>query len=171
MAVMGLTDQGPLLQRPDQAITRNPAVTALLTTPILAGVHAAADKVSRRREQLRKTELITVRPLIEHVRKLYTLRSYAGSEIVMSGTSSEVRAMMEPPEAEAERRDIPGREFLVACLRREFQQMPGVALTIEQVSRLFNVPLDTCHRVLPALAVEGQIEAREDGRFAGRRAA
>ena len=81
------------------------------------------------------------------------------------------RSDMEPHVGEAERRDTAGREFLAACLRREFQQMPGVALTIEQVSRLFNVPLDTCHRVLAALAVEGKIEAREDGRFAGRRAA
>jgi len=62
-------------------------------------------------------------------------------------------------------RDLATRKALLAKLRRELRHVPALALTSEQASRLFDVPLDVCGRLLSTLAQEGAINVRPDGRF------
>lgn len=62
-------------------------------------------------------------------------------------------------------RDLSTRKALLAKLRRELRHVPALALTSEQASRLFDVPPDMCGRLLSALAQEGAITVRPDGRF------
>ena len=64
-----------------------------------------------------------------------------------------------------DRRDIALRDALLARLRREIRHVPGLALTSEQASRLFDVPPDVCPRLLASLAELGVIHIRPDGRF------
>jgi DNA-binding IclR family transcriptional regulator len=63
-----------------------------------------------------------------------------------------------------DRRDPVLREALLTNLRQELQHVPGLALTLEQMSRLFNIPQDACSRLLAVLVREGVIRVRSDGR-------
>lgn len=67
----------------------------------------------------------------------------------------------------AERRDTSSRTTLIHRFREELQHLPGLALTVEQTSRLFDIPKDTCGRLLAALVETGEIYVRPDGRFVG----
>ena len=67
-----------------------------------------------------------------------------------------------------ERRNLATRHRLVCRVRAEFDEMPGLSLTLSQACRLFGLPLDVCARILNALADEGLLRRRLDGRF-GRR--
>jgi DNA-binding IscR family transcriptional regulator len=42
---------------------------------------------------------------------------------------------------------------------------PGLALTLPQTARLFNLPPDACERLIAALADEGLLHIRPDGRI------
>ena len=64
-----------------------------------------------------------------------------------------------------ERRDTAMREALLNRLRSEIRHVPGLALTPDQASRLFQVPPDVCARLLTSLAKQGVIQMRPDGRF------
>ena len=66
-----------------------------------------------------------------------------------------------------ERADVALREAFVGRLRQELRHTPGVALTVAQASRLFDLPQDVCGRLLGALAEQGTICWRPDGRFVG----
>jgi hypothetical protein len=66
--------------------------------------------------------------------------------------------------------DIP----IEARVRAEYQEMPGMSLTLPQAARLFNLDLTDCARVLDALVTDGALwtNGREFlGRHAGRRLA
>jgi hypothetical protein len=67
----------------------------------------------------------------------------------------------------SERRDNQSREALLGRLRQELRHAPGLALTPEQASRLFDLPQDVCGRLLASLAQQGAIYIRPDGRFVG----
>ena len=43
--------------------------------------------------------------------------------------------------------------------------MPGLCVTPKEVARLFGVPPNVCERVLSALAEEGALVLRPDGRY------
>ena len=64
-----------------------------------------------------------------------------------------------------DRRDGNTRDVLLAQLRAELRHVPGIALTTQQASRLFNLPADTCERLIESLAQQGVVEIRPDGRF------
>lgn len=64
-----------------------------------------------------------------------------------------------------ERRNFSRRERLVQRIRAEFQEMPGLSLTLPQARRLFGVPMDACDRILNRLTDEGILRRRLDGRF------
>lgn len=64
-----------------------------------------------------------------------------------------------------ERRDAAAREALLEMFRSEMRHAPGLALTLEQAARLFNIQQDACERLVDALAREGLIHVRQDGRF------
>ena len=65
----------------------------------------------------------------------------------------------------ADRRDTAARETLLDLFRSEMRHAPGLALTLPQAARLFNIQQDACERLVDALAREGLIHLREDGRF------
>jgi hypothetical protein len=67
-----------------------------------------------------------------------------------------------------ERRNLATRHRLMCRVRAEFDEMPGLSLTLPQARRLFGLPLDVCDRILNSLADEGLLRRRLDGRF-GRR--
>jgi hypothetical protein len=79
--------------------------------------------------------------------------------------------MISDDTAQSERRDFDTREALLQKLREELRHVPGLALTPEQASRLFDVPQDVCGRLLASLAQQGTIYVRPDGRFVGMAAA
>lgn len=54
-----------------------------------------------------------------------------------------------------ERRNLARRAALVRRITSEFVEMPGLALTIAQASRLLGLPRDACERVLAGLARDG----------------
>ena len=48
--------------------------------------------------------------------------------------------------------------------------MPGLRLTLTQVSRLFGISQDVCGRLLSALGAEGLLCSAPDGRYSYRNA-
>jgi hypothetical protein len=67
-----------------------------------------------------------------------------------------------------ERRRPQTRELLLARVRSEFVEMPGLNLTLTQATRLFGLPPDICTRVLGTLQVEGLLIQGSDERYARR---
>jgi hypothetical protein len=65
-------------------------------------------------------------------------------------------------------RDREGRDVLTRRVRAEFQEMPGMQLTLRQAQRLFGLPSDICQRVLGELMREGFLCSARDGMFARR---
>jgi hypothetical protein len=64
-----------------------------------------------------------------------------------------------------DRRDAAARETLLARFRSEMRHVPALALTLPQAARLFNLEPETCERLIAALAQEGHVQVRSDGRF------
>jgi hypothetical protein len=56
-------------------------------------------------------------------------------------------------------------EALVARVRGEFREMPGLRLTLAQARRLWQVDAATCTLVLQVLVEEGFLIGRHDGTF------
>jgi hypothetical protein len=65
----------------------------------------------------------------------------------------------------ADRRDVAARGTLLERFRSEMRHTPALALTLPQAARLFNLDLDVCERLIAALAQEGLIHVRSDGRL------
>jgi hypothetical protein len=57
---------------------------------------------------------------------------------------------------------------LVPCIRQEYQEMPGLALTLPQAERMWDVDEPTCRAALEALIASGFLTRRDDGRFVRR---
>jgi hypothetical protein len=51
-------------------------------------------------------------------------------------------------------------------VRREFEEIPGVSLTLAQAGRLFGLSADVCEEVLSSLVREGVIAITSDQRYA-----
>lgn len=68
------------------------------------------------------------------------------------------------------RRDITAGNTLLGRFRSEIRHAPAIALTVSQAARLFNIEHETCERLIAALAEEGYIRVRSDGRFVSTRA-
>ena len=64
-----------------------------------------------------------------------------------------------------ERRDVAARGTLLERFRSEMRHAPALALTLPQAARLFNIEPHICERLITALAQEGLIHIRSDGRF------
>ncbi|MGE3840311.1 MAG: hypothetical protein AB7I50_01865 [Vicinamibacterales bacterium] len=67
-----------------------------------------------------------------------------------------------------ERRDVTARERLVARVRAEYRDMPGLCLTLAQAGRLFGVSLPACSRILQQLIDEGTLYRNRRGLFCPR---
>ncbi len=64
---------------------------------------------------------------------------------------------MQLPEGFVERRDHARREALVHRLIAEFDDMPGLGLTLRQASRFLGVDQMACARILDALRRDGAL--------------
>lgn len=50
-------------------------------------------------------------------------------------------------------------------MEREFDEMPGLRITIDQAARLFGIERSICVRVLETLSSQGTLTRDTDGRF------
>jgi hypothetical protein len=64
-----------------------------------------------------------------------------------------------------ERRNLPVRATLLRRIHREFEEMPGMSLTLAQAAALFGVSRDAGSRILLGLTEEGVLRLRSDGRY------
>ena len=69
------------------------------------------------------------------------------------------------------RDQVAAREALVRRIRREFEEMPGMSLTLVQATRLFGIPYEGCSRILLQLVDNGLLRLTPDGRYSLRPAA
>lgn len=64
-----------------------------------------------------------------------------------------------------ERCDVPTDHALSRRIRSEFEEMPGLSLTLIQAVRLFGVSADLAARIFRGLAEEGVLRLTADGRY------
>ena len=57
-------------------------------------------------------------------------------------------------------------EHVIERVVAEFQEMPGMRLTVEQVGRLFGIERSMCQRVLDALVGATVLRLTTDGHYA-----
>jgi len=80
-----------------------------------------------------------------------------------------VPAVARLPEAvRIERRDVAARSALVWRIHSEFEEMPGLSLTVGQAAKLFGLPADIASRILEQLTDRRVLRRRNDGQFAFR---
>jgi hypothetical protein len=63
-----------------------------------------------------------------------------------------------------DRRNFVERERLLLRVRQEFEDMPGLSLTLPQAVRLLGVPPEMCLRVLTTLVARGLLRVTSRGR-------
>ena len=71
------------------------------------------------------------------------------------------------PAGTRERRDVAGREAIVRRIVSEFQDMPGLVLSVQQASRFLGVDVAACGRILEELTRAGVLR-RGPGQSYGR---
>jgi hypothetical protein len=91
-------------------------------------------------------------------------------------TESRLRALLDitlvpavarlPATVPAERRDATARHALLCRIHSEFEEMPGLSLTLNQASRLFGLRPEIASRILERLADARLLRQRRDGQFA-----
>jgi hypothetical protein len=67
-----------------------------------------------------------------------------------------------------ERRNLIVRKALLRRIRSEFEEMPGLTLTLPQGSKLFGVSTDACARIFSQLSEGGLLQPRQHGGYARR---
>jgi hypothetical protein len=67
-----------------------------------------------------------------------------------------------------ERRNLVARKALLRRIRSEFEEMPGLTLSLAQGSRLFGIPADACSRIFGQLSDEGLLQPSRHGGYARR---
>jgi hypothetical protein len=71
-----------------------------------------------------------------------------------------------PASVPAERRNVAARHALVYRIHSEFQEMPGLSLTVGQAVKIFGLPPDIVSRILERLTEARVLRQRSDGQFA-----
>jgi hypothetical protein len=64
-----------------------------------------------------------------------------------------------------ERRDTRSRDELVGRVRREFEGLAGLTLTLEQAMRLFHLDHQRCERLLDELVRSGELTRVDERKF------
>lgn len=64
-----------------------------------------------------------------------------------------------------ERRNVATHNALTRRIRSEFEEMPGLSLTLIQAVRLFGVSADVTARIFRGLAGEGVLRLSAEGRY------
>jgi hypothetical protein len=62
-------------------------------------------------------------------------------------------------------RDDPARDKLLARVRGEFKEMPGLRLNVRQAHRLWGLDLFTCEDILAALVDEGVLTCTHNSTY------
>ncbi|OFV90066.1 MAG: hypothetical protein A3H95_16915 [Acidobacteria bacterium RIFCSPLOWO2_02_FULL_64_15] len=73
-----------------------------------------------------------------------------------------------PARDPAERRNFAARKALLRRVRGEFEEMPGLTLTLAQAGRLFGISSDACARIFGQLSEEGLLQPSRHGGYARR---
>jgi len=84
------------------------------------------------------------------------------------GTSLAAPVIPQRRVAGPERRNPAVRERLTRRIRNEFEEMPGLRLTVPQACLLFGLDLGCCRRILVALTESGYLICTGAGQY-GRR--
>jgi len=71
-----------------------------------------------------------------------------------------------PENSFPERRNVASRTTLLRRIRSEFEEMPGLSLTLGQAAKLFGIPPETCARILAQFAEEGLLCLTINSRYA-----
>lgn len=71
-----------------------------------------------------------------------------------------------PTSVPAERRNVAARHALVYRIHSEFQEMPGLSLTLGQAGKIFGLPPAIVSRILDRLTEARVLRQRRDGQFA-----
>ena len=71
-----------------------------------------------------------------------------------------------PTAVSVERRDVAARRALLCRIHGEFEEMPGLSLTLGQAAKLFGLPPDTASRILERLTDARVLRRSSEGRFA-----
>jgi hypothetical protein len=67
------------------------------------------------------------------------------------------------PAKQKSRRESPPPELLVARVRGEYVEMPGLRVTLEQACRLWQVDVSTCETLLEHLVRAGFLRKTDSG--------
>ena len=70
-----------------------------------------------------------------------------------------------PATVPTERRNVAERATLLRRIHREFEEMPGMSLTLTQAAALFGISRDAGSRILMGLAEQRVLRLRNDGRY------
>ena len=73
-----------------------------------------------------------------------------------------------PAQTPSERRNLTARKALARRVRSEFEEMPGLSLTLAQAAKLFGISSDACARIFSQLSEEGLLRPIRSGTY-GRR--
>ena len=71
-------------------------------------------------------------------------------------------ASLSPPKPD-ERRNQIARKALLRRIRSEFEEMPGLTLTLAQAGKLFGISADACARIFSQLSDEGLLQPIRSG--------
>jgi hypothetical protein len=70
-----------------------------------------------------------------------------------------------PATVSTERRNLAVRATLLRRIHREFEEMPGMSLTLTQATALFGISRDAGSRILMGLTEQRVLRLRHDGRY------
>ncbi len=70
-----------------------------------------------------------------------------------------------PPTVPVERRNVAARHALVCRIQSEFEEMPGLSLTMSQAARLWGLSPDIAARIIERLAEARVLRRSNDGQF------
>jgi hypothetical protein len=65
----------------------------------------------------------------------------------------------------SERRNPIRRAAIMRRIAAEFQEMPGLVLSVPQASRLLGIDQAACERILAGLAAQGRLRRRDGGSY------
>lgn len=73
-----------------------------------------------------------------------------------------------PVHMPGERRNVTARKALMRRIRSEFEEMPGLTLTLAQAGKLFGISSEACSRIFSQLSEEGLLHPSRNGGYARR---
>ena len=76
-----------------------------------------------------------------------------------------------PPASSADRHTATDREILLRRIRAEFEEMPGLSVTLEQAMKLFGLGRDAMSGVLMDLTGAHVLQVKAERRYSLRRSA